>query len=154
MATLRWYGGRVADKMADAAELAIDYTMAECVSDAKDDHPAFPPASQPDTRFHSRTGFEVGSVLIIEPASLREPGHVGGQWGANTNYSIFLEIGTSTDGPTAEQRALEAGGDMSMISPAVGPLMAPRPFLRPASDRHYPLLAGRIGAAYRGETLA
>jgi hypothetical protein len=154
MARLTWYGGRVADKVAAAAAIGVERTMSECVSRAKDDHPAFPPASEPYTRFHSRSGFEVGAIVIMEPAALRDVTHVGGRWGADSNYALFLEIGTSTDGPTAEQRALEAGGDMSMIAPAIGPLMAPRPFLRPAADAEYPLLATRIGAAFRGETMA
>lgn len=153
MARLIWRGGTVADRMSTAAAVGVDHTMAECVARAKEDHPAFPPASQPNTRFHSRTGFEVGSVGIMEEADLRDGSRVGGRWGADTAYSLFLEIGTSTEGPTAEQRALEAGGDASMIQPPIGPLMAPRPFLRPAADVEYPLLAARIGAAYRGEQM-
>jgi hypothetical protein len=41
-----------------------------------------------------------------------------------------------------------------MIQPAIGPLMAQRPFLRPAADRQYGFLAQRIGQSFRGETLA
>jgi hypothetical protein len=151
VATLTWRGGEVADKMAAAAAVAIDQTMAECVAHAKSDHPSFPPASQPGSRFHSRSGFEVGSVKIMDSASMRSATTVGGSWGADSNYSIFLEIGTSVKGPTAEQRALEAGGDMSMIAPAIGPLMAPRPFLRPATDAAdgYVLLPARIRAAFQ-----
>jgi|SRR6185437_497874 len=153
MATLKWYGGAIVDKMRDSAAVAIDRTMAECVGHAKDDHPSFPPASQPNTRFHSRTGFEVGSIQVLDGASMRDGTTVGGSWGSDSNYSLFLEIGTSVDGPTAQQRAIAAGGDMSMIAPAVGPLMAPRPTLRPATDIEYPLLAPRIGQGFRGETL-
>jgi hypothetical protein len=149
MARLVWRGGEVADKMAAAAALGIDQTMAECVKHAKSDHPTFPPASQPYTRFHNRTGFEVGSIKILDGASMRDAATVGGSWGSDSNYGLFLEIGTSIEGPTAEQRAIAAGGDMSMIAPAAGPLMAPRPWARPAADLHYPLLAGRIGAAFR-----
>lgn len=152
MATLVWRGGEVGAKMVNATVLATDYTLAECVTNAKADHPGFPPASQPDTRFHSRTGFEVGSIKILDGASLSGT-TVSGQWGSDSNYSLFLEIGTSTEGPSAEARAMAAGGDMSMIASAIGPLMAPRPFLRPASDIEYPQLARRIGQAYRGESV-
>jgi hypothetical protein len=152
MATLRWYGGRVADKMAYAAALGIDRTMAEAVSNAKDNHPSWPPASEPYERFHSRTGYTVNSIQIIEPGHL-DAKSVHGQWGSRSKVSLFLEIGTSTDGPTVEERVDAAGGNFGMITPAIGPLMAPRPFLRPAMDLEYPRLAARIGAAFRGQEM-
>jgi hypothetical protein len=152
VARLVWRGARVAERMAGAAAAAIDQTMAECVADAKDNHPGFPPASAPYERFHSRTGFTVGSIVVLEAAELTRRAVVSGRWGSLAKDGLFLEIGTSTEGPTAEARALAAHGDMGMITPAVGPLMAPRPFLRPAADRHYPLLAGRIRENFSGDS--
>jgi hypothetical protein len=152
MATLKWYGGIVADKMAAASTLGVDYTMAKCVSGAKDNHPAYPPASEPYTRFANRTGFQTGSIQILDAAAL-DGKTVRGQWGSDSNYALYLEIGTSESGPTAEAREAAADGNMSLIPPPIGPLMAPRPSLRPASDVEYPQLAGRIGVLFRGETL-
>jgi hypothetical protein len=152
MARLHWHGAAVRAKVAEAAKLGTDKTMAECVSHAKDNHPSYPPASLPDTRFANRTAFLVNSIQILDGAS-SEGEHISGQWGSDANYSLYLEIGTSIAGPSAEARAIEGMGDMDLIPPPVGPLMAPRPYLRPATDAEYPLLAPRIGAAFRGEQL-
>jgi hypothetical protein len=147
-----WNGGIVADKMAAAAKLSIDHTMAECVTHGKDDHPGYPPASEPYERFANRTGFQTGSIQILEDAS-PDGTVIGGQWGSDSNSALYLEIGTSEAGPTAEAREIAADGNMGLIPPPIGPLMAPRPFLRPAADIEYPQLAKRIGATYRGESL-
>jgi hypothetical protein len=154
VATLRWNGAEVRRKIVAAAHVGVDTTMAAAVRHAAANHPGYPPASEPYERFHSRTGFEVGSIKIFDAASLRDPTVIAGQWGADASQSIYLEIGTSIAGPTAGARALAGAGDMSAIPPPIGPLMAPRPFLRPAADEEYPLLAARIGAVYRGESLA
>lgn len=154
MAIIRWNGGAIMAKMAAASALAVDRTMALCVQDAKDDHPIYPPASEPYERFAIRTapGGLDDSIRIIEgarPDGLR----INGQWGSLMNYALYLEIGTSRWGETAEERALQGGGNMSLIPPPLGPLMAPRPYLRPASDREYPLLATRIRQAFSGEEM-
>jgi hypothetical protein len=151
MGRLIWKGPEVRAKVVTAASVGVDATMAACVREAKADHPAYPPASEPDTRFASRTGHEVGSIVIFEEAMWRSPERIGGQWGGDSDYSLFLEIGTSIQGPTAQARAIAADGDLSAVTPPIGPKMAPRPYLRPAADRQYPLLGVRIGQAFRGE---
>ncbi len=151
MASIRWNGAKVMAKVTAAAGLGIDRTMAECVRDAGENHPAFPPPSKPYERYANRTGHETGS---IHSKGVRTDGkRVSGQWGANAKQSLYLEIGTSVAGPTAFEREVAGGGNMDAIPPPVGPLMAPRPYLRPAADREYPLLPSRIGAAYRGEKM-
>lgn len=140
-------------KVAGAAKVGVDATMAACVKDAKDNHPGFPPASEPGERFHSRTGFQVGSIRIMEEATERTETEIVGQWGSDSEYGLYLEIGTSVAGPTAQERAAAGGGDMDAIPPPEGPLMAPRPYLRPAADRENSFLAARIGAVFRGEPL-
>lgn len=152
MATLRWNGEKIAAKMAAATTLAIDRTMAECVSHAKDFHPAYPPASKPGERFANRTSFLVNSIQILDGATL-EGTTISGKWGSEANYALYLEIGTSISGPTAQERAEEAAGDMLLIPPPEGPLMAPRPYLRPALDIEYPLLAPRIRAVFSGGSM-
>jgi hypothetical protein len=151
MATIVWKGREVAAKMAAAAVLGVEKTMADCVSDAKADHPPFPPASLPYERYANRTGFETGAIR--SNGAKFDGRRAVGTWGAYTNYALFLEIGTSIAGPTATEREITGGGDMDAIPPPIGPLMAPRPFLRPAGDKEYPLLATRIGAAFRGEEM-
>jgi hypothetical protein len=146
-----------------AAALAIDYTMTLCVHRARSEH-----------AYMDRTGHMQGSVTILQGAviGLHE---VSGAWGATANYSLYLEIGTSrpwSAAPKAEERAVMGRGDMWAIPepqpggrhtptvwtpqgkiPGTGPLMEPRMSLRPAATAEYPLLAERVGMAYRGETL-
>lgn len=149
MARIDWNGKNVAAKMAAAAVLGVEKTMADCVSDARADHPPFPPASEPGERYANRTSHETGSIMSNGAAF--DGRRVVGSWGAYADYSLFLEIGTSISGPTATAREIVGGGDMDLIPPPEGPLMAPRPFLRPATDKEYPLLGARIGAYFRGE---
>lgn len=151
MAKIVWRGKEVAAKMAAASVLGVEKTISECVHDAAADHPPFPPASEPYERYANRTGNETGAIR--SNGAEFDGRRTRGTWGAYTNYALFLEIGTSIAGPTATERESIGGGDMDAIPPPVGPLMAPRPFLRPAADKEYPLLGARIGAAFRGEEM-
>jgi hypothetical protein len=170
VATLKWNGDAIKRKMAAAATVGISETMAECVADAKANHPDYPPASQPYERYANRSGTETGSIMMHPPTT--DGLTVSGRWGGYTEYSLFLEIGTSRTGPTAFERAEAADGNMDAITPPLypegvsgpgwggfnqppdpdrprtGPLMAPRPFLRPAADRHYGGLARKIAENY------
>lgn len=152
MATIVWKGAEVRDKVKKAAEDAIDLTVGRCVEHAEANHPEYPPASAPGGRYANRTDGETASIAVFEPA-VEDGTRVRALWGANSRQSLFLEIGTSVAGPTADERAAIADGNMDAIEAPVGPLMAPRPFLRPAADEEYPLLAPRMGAFYRGERL-
>lgn len=158
MARIEWHGDRVLAKVQAATEIGIDQTMAECVADAKTDHGTYPPASAPGEKYANRTAHEVGAIQILEgPTGIAGSGLDGkivrGRWGSLSNISLFLEIGTSVEGPTAFAREQAAGGNMNAVTPPDGPLMAPRPTLRPAADTHYPLLRSRIRAALQGEML-
>lgn len=151
MAKLLWRGAAVIEKVRDAAGAGIDTTLAECVHDAALDHPAFPPASEPYEPYANRTGFETGAIHSLPAADEEE--RVVGHWGAYAPYALFLEIGTSradSGHPDATEREAQGAGNMDAIPPPSDPpLMAPRPFLRPAADRNYPRLAERIGVAFR-----
>lgn len=172
MARLDWNGPALRRRVALAAAYAVDKTTSECVSGAKRDHP-----------WDNETGFEEGSIMahpaVFEDAAVR------GRWGAYTNYSLYLEIGTSRIGPTAQAREAESPEGMWTIpepqpepgvtvrqeftilppgtmegqddfvtlhqpSYGTGPLMAPRPFLRPQADLQNPRLAERMRAALAG----
>lgn len=144
---LEWNGAKLKTKVQQASKLAIDATMADCVTTAKANHP-----------WHNRTGFLLGEIRILEAddgsegAAAAGPETIG-RWGDEANYALYLEIGTSradSGAPRAEAREAAAGGDMSAIpwpQPWDDPLMWPRPFLRPAADEHYPRLAERIRQA-------
>ena len=69
MARIDWNGDAIAAKVAAAAQLGTDKTMAECVADAKANHPAFPPASKPYERYANRTAFLTGSIRILDSAN-------------------------------------------------------------------------------------
>lgn len=156
MGSFEWRGDAVRERMEKAAALGVDKTMSECVGDARSGHPAYPPASEPGERYANRTGFDTASTDILDPAH-SDGTRVHGSWGALSEVALFLEIGTSREGsgmPTASEREEMGGGDMDAIpGPSEPPLMAPRPTLRPASDKHYPGLAEWIGMAFRGEEL-
>lgn len=174
MATIVWRGDAVKRRVAAAAQMGVDKVDADCVADARREHP-----------WKSETGFEEGSITMA-PAVL-EGDRVRGRWGAYTEYSLALEIGTSRIGPTIFEREANSDGMWSIPAPkpeegvtvvqpftilppgsmdgqegfvtihkpslGEGPLMHSRPFLRPAADMNYPLLASYIGRAYRGEEL-
>lgn len=176
MARLTWRGRQVAAKVATAAALAIDKTMAGCVTDADRNH-----------EWDNETGFLEGSTTIIGFAAF-DGRRVRGSWGSLADYALFIEIGTSRVGPTAEEREATADGNMWDVpgpqpadgvtvrqsftilppgtmdgqedfvtlhtpSTGTGPLMEPRPWLRPAADRNYPMLATYIRMALAGEAL-
>ena len=167
MAHVTWNGKRIMAKAAAAAMFAVDKTTSEAVSGAKREH-----------AWMNDTGIEEASIMM-RPASF-DGVRVQGRWGAYTDYSLYLEIGTSRIGQTAFERAQE--GEMWTIPPPLppegvtvrqdftilppneehgfrsvdrpsdgtGPRMAPRPFLRPQADIQNPQLARRMFEAFTG----
>lgn len=132
---LNWKGAEIAKRATAASMLAVDATMAACVAEAKRNHD-----------FANRTGTLEGSVRIAKMAEPLGP-VVEGQWGsADVAYALYVEIGTSRAGPTAQERVNAAHG--GPIAPPSDPLMESRPFLRPAADLQYPLLRSRVHAAF------
>lgn len=106
-----WRGDAIKAKMNAAARKGIDSTTSECVITAKSDHP-----------WQNRTGTAEGSIRM-EPAEETMAGKIQGRWGSfDTDYFVFLELGTS--------------------------FMQPMPSLRPAADEHYPTLPQRIKEAW------
>ena len=158
MASIRWNGDDIKRKAIVAAEVAAERTMALCVELAKDGHPPYPPASEPWETFAWRTpggDSAADAIAIFETAHFDRAGDtVTGQWGADKRYSLYLEIGTSRVGLTAEARA--ASGEKTSEAtiwgapPAENWYMQPRPYLRPAAEREYPLLASRFAFAFQG----
>lgn len=79
-----------------AAVVAIDDTMAAAVRDAAREHP-----------YVNQTGFLEAETKILVPAHPDGDLHVSGCWGDTADYALFVEIGTSRIGPTADQRTHE-----------------------------------------------
>lgn len=146
--TLVWNGEALKAKMRAAVIVAIDETMGMCVEESTRDHPEYPPASEPFFPWANRTKALTDSVRVLESAHPVSPWRVSGTWGADLDYSLFIEIGTSRQGPTATDRMIAADGDPNLIVPEIGPLMARRHAMVPASDRQYPQLALRIAEAF------
>jgi hypothetical protein len=107
-----------------AAVVAVDATMADAVSDAVREHP-----------YANQTGFLEAETKIIEPAHPNGDLHVSGTWGDTADYALFVEIGTSRIGPTADMRVQE--GEMwSIPGPQPEPgvtVMQPFTILPPGS---------------------
>lgn len=82
--SLEWRGPQVLKSMMKAARFGINKTMSECVMQAKHNHP-----------FRNRTTTAEKSIRIAVNAQTR--GDVTeGLWGSlQTNYFIFLELGTN-----------------------------------------------------------
>ena len=172
MATIDWKGDAILAKMGAAAKLALDKVMADCVSEAKRVH-----------AYQNRDGFLEASTQITTPATvegLKVVGHWGAlanyalfvEIGTSRIGSTAFQREQAAGGmmwsiadpkPAEGVSVLQSftifpigGGEFrTRRTPSIGtgPLMAPRPFLRPAADLHYRFLSTYIGAAYRGENL-
>ncbi len=168
MATLEWNGDAVFDRVRRAAEVGVDRTLAEAVSQAKHDH-----------RWVSRTGFLEATIGIVDFAH-SDGLTVKGAFGALANYALDVEVGTSRVGPTVFERVADSAGWWTIPSPkpepgvrvrqsftiippgrghgfttlhtpstGSGPLKAARPYLRPAAFTQFPMLGFRIAEAYQ-----
>src|ERR1700749_1658046 len=107
-ATITWNGNQIKAKLAAASQMAVDKVNADCVSGARREHP-----------WHSETGFEEGSIHAA-PA-ITEGERVVGHWGAYTQYSLALEIGTSRIGPTIYDREAASDGMWTIAPPQPQP---------------------------------
>jgi HK97 gp10 family phage protein len=79
-----WRGKQILAKAEAAAAVAIDRTMADCVADAKANHP-----------WENVTGTLEGSIRVVSFAGLHGLAIVGTWGSADVMYAIFLELGTS-----------------------------------------------------------
>jgi len=134
---LTWLGGAVSDKMRAAAKTGVNATMAACVVQAKSNH-----------AWQNQTGILEGSIRITSTAREQGPTVVG-QWGsADVKYALIHELGGVIRPVRAKALAFRLpDGSFRMAQQVTIP---PRPFLRPAADAIYPLLAGNIRKAFDG----
>jgi len=112
---VKWRGKQVKARIGDAARKGVDSTMSLAVIQAKSNH-----------AWNNRTGTLEGSIKTSQPAA-REGNTVRGLWGStDVRYALIHEL----------------GGAPGM---APGPAAIPaRPYLRPAADATYPMLARQI----------
>ncbi|MHB1950161.1 MAG: hypothetical protein ACYCQK_01650 [Acidiferrobacteraceae bacterium] len=178
MATLKWNGREIVAKMAAAAAAGIDRTMSECVHDARREHSyvnrdGFLESSTDIIRHAGPDGMrvvgnwgstadyalfvEIGTSRIGPTAPEREAADGGDMWAVPAQQPAegVRVLQPFTILPPGTMPGQE--GWVTLHRPSMGTgnpgLMAQRPFLRPAADREYPLLAPRIGAAFRGEQM-
>ncbi len=79
---LDWRGDQVRAKIQQATTRGIDKTMAQCVGQAKQNHPGW----------KNRTGTAEGSVRIIQFAEQRGS-RIAGRWGSmGVEYVLRLEL--------------------------------------------------------------
>lgn len=169
---LEWNGEAVFEAVKAATMLGVDRTLAETARVAKERH-----------EWKSQTGFLEASTTVLRPATLeagRVSGVVGAlanyalwvEIGTSRVGPTAFERLADSDGwftipgpkPAPGVSVLQSFtiippgrgfGFRTVRRPSVktGPLKVARSFLRPAAYEQFPLLAARIGAAYRGETM-
>lgn len=124
---LNWRGSQVTRSVERAARLGVDATMQAAAIEAKKNHG---PGAHSLRRFESQTGELERSVRITDKAKRDAKGIVG-RWGSKgIIYARRIELGFQ--GPDALGRVFD---------------QPEFPFLRPAAEKEYPNLAGRIRRA-------
>lgn len=124
---LNWQGSEVKRRVRRAQMVGIDTTMAAAILHAKSNHA---PGAHGAQRFESQTGSLERSLRIVDKAEPTRDG-ARGVWGStDTSYALRIELGFQ--GKDSAGRVVDA--------PAF-------PYLRPAAEAEYPLLARRIRRA-------
>ena len=133
--SLVWNGAAVTERMRKAQIQGVNRTMGACVVEAKGNH-----------AWQNRTGVLEGGIDIADYAAQDGAG-VAGTWGVrDVKYALIHELGGTIVPVKAKALAIpqEDGG----VRFAKSVTIPARPYLRPAADSKYPLLAGNIRVAY------
>ena len=133
--SLVWNGAAVTGRMRAAQLAGVNATMGACVVEAKSSH-----------AWQNRTGVLEGGIGIAEFAHVEGAG-VAGVWGVqDVRYALIHELGGTIVPKVAKALAIpQKDGSVRFVKSVTIP---PRPYLRPAADKLYPTLAGRIRKAY------
>lgn len=133
--SLKWFGKAVTEKMEKAQVEGVNRTMAECVIEAKGNHP-----------WQNRTGLLEGAIDVTSYAERHGAG-VKGTWGVRDMVQArILEEGGTIRPKKAKALAIpQADGTVRFAKSVTIP---PYPYLRPAADREYGRLANRIRQAF------
>ena len=127
---INWNGVEISLDLERAIKQAMDETMAEAVTDAKEHVPV-------------RTGVLQGSIRLTPATSVGN--HIEGEWGSyGVNYALAVELGNPhlavpSDGSTRETTPYQGPGKNTGYNG----------FLRGAADKEYPKLAGRIAERFK-----
>lgn len=134
--SLKWYGKAVTKKMRDAQVEGVNRTMAACTSEAKANHD-----------WQNRTATLEGSIDIADYAKEVGSG-VKGTWGSrDAAYALIHELGGVIKPKNAQALAIQQDdGSVRLVKSVTMPAW---PYLRPATDKGYPKLAGRIKRAFK-----
>ena len=173
MARLTWNGDAIVTKVTEAAIAGTDATMDACVASAKTEHEWDSDSGELEGSIGVRQSatvrgatvvgrwgsdlphalyMEIGTSRIGERVVPREEAGGGNMWqipgpfpamGVTVQQAFtILPPGTMKD---------QAGWvTLDKPSKGTGPLIRQRPYLRPAADREYRLLATRIRVAFQG----
>jgi phage gpG-like protein len=133
--SLTWIGAALTAKMRQAQKAGVNATMAACVIHAKANH-----------NWKNQTGVLEGSINIASFARVDGAGVVG-TWGSqDVRYALIHELGGVIVPVRAKALRFKlADGSFRIVKSVTIP---PRPYLRPAADAKYPLLAGNIRKAF------
>lgn len=133
--SLEWNGKAVTDRMKAAQIAGVNRTMAACVQQAKNNH-----------TWQNRTGVLEGGIDIVNYASAIADG-VRGVWGVqDVVYALIHELGGVITPKNARALAIpQFGGGVRFVTKVT---IRAQPYLRPAADMIYPLLAANIRTAY------
>jgi hypothetical protein len=133
--SLVWKGGEITERMRAAQIAGVNATMGACVVEAKSSH-----------SWKNRTGVLEGGIDIVDYAQVDGAG-VEGVWGVrDVRYALIHELGGTIVATKAKALAIPMpDGTFRFVKSVTIP---PRPYLRPAADKLYPTLAGRIRKAF------
>lgn len=134
--SLKWYGRAVTKKMREAQVEGVNRTMAACTTEAKANHD-----------WQNRTATLEGSIDVADYAK-EVSGGVKGTWGSrDVAYALIHELGGVIKPKNAQALAIpQDDGSVRLVKSVTMPA---RPYLRPAADKEYPKLAGRIKRAFK-----
>ncbi|WP_346915036.1 phage morphogenesis protein [uncultured Roseibium sp.] len=133
--SLKWFGKAVTKNMREAQIEGVNRTMAACAAEAKANH-----------EWQNRTATLEGAIDIADYAAPVTDG-VKGTWGArDVVYALIQELGGTIKAKNAKALAIpQDDGSVRFVKSVEIPA---RPYLRPAADKEYPKLAGRIKKAF------
>ncbi|WP_034157923.1 hypothetical protein [Sphingomonas sp. ERG5] len=134
-ASLVWTGDAVTKRMREAQIRGVNGTMGACAVEAKSKH-----------EWQNRTTVLEGGIDVVDYAAPVETG-VAGTWGVrDVKYALIHEVGGTIVPKNAKALAIpQPDGSVRFAKSVTIPA---RPYLRPAGDKLYPTLAGRIRVAY------
>lgn len=133
--SLTWNGGALTAKMRRAQIFGVNDTMKDCVVHAKNNH-----------TWKNQTATLEGDIQVAEVARADGAGVVG-TWGVRKNdYALIQELGGVIVPVRAKALKFKLpDGSFRIVKSVTIPA---RPYLRPAADANYPMLARKIREAF------